>query len=108
MIHDPCVSCLIDGKCSKYYPKRFCIQTTFNEHGFAQYHRQRTPQQVVVNGREIDNQWVVPYNRDLYVKYDAHINIERVAIRRVIKYLYKYLHKRHDHAAIIIEGNITS
>ena len=107
MIHGPCVSCLVDGTCSKHYPKRFCDQTTFDEHGFAQYRRRRTPQQVVMNGREIDNQWVVPYNRELCVKYDAHINVERVVVRSVIKYLYKYVHKGHDRATIVIEGNTT-
>jgi len=107
MIHGPCVLCLIDRKCSKCYPKRFCNQTTFDEHDFAQYCRQHTPQQVIVNGREIDNQWVVPYNRDICIKYDAHINIKRVAIRSMIKYLYKYVHKGHDRAIILIEGNAT-
>ena len=37
MVHGPCVSCLIDGKCLKLYPKRFYNQTTFNEHGFVLY-----------------------------------------------------------------------
>jgi len=35
MVHGPCVSFLIDGKCSKLYLKRFCNQTTFDEHGIA-------------------------------------------------------------------------
>ena len=60
MVHGPCVSCLIDGKCSKLYPKRFCNQTTFDEHGFSLYRRRRNLQSVVVNGLEINNQWVVP------------------------------------------------
>jgi len=32
---------------------------------------------MVVNGREINNQWVVPYNR--YMCYASHINVEHVA-----------------------------
>ena len=59
---------------------------------------------MVVNGREINNQWVVPYNRDLCVKYDAHINIERVAMCSVVKYLYKYVHKGYDRAIIVLES----
>jgi len=47
---------------------------------------------------------VVPYNRDLCIKYDAHINVERVAVRNVVKYLYKYVHKGHDHATIVLES----
>jgi len=50
---------------------------------------------------------VVPYNRDLCVKYDAHINFELVAIGGVINYLYKYIDKGRDRATIIIEGNTT-
>ena len=105
MIQRPCVSCLINRKCSTCYPKRFYNQTTFDEHGFAQYRRHRTPQQVVVNGREVDNQWVIPYNRDLCVKYDARINVEHVAVYSMVRYLYKYVHKGHDRDAIVIEGN---
>jgi len=41
MIHGPCVSHLIDGKCSKYYLKRFCDQTKFVEYNFAIYRQQR-------------------------------------------------------------------
>ena len=44
-------------------------------------------------------------NRDPCVKYVAHINVDRVAVRSVIKYLYKYVHKGHDHPTIVIEGN---
>ena len=61
---------------------------------------------MIVNGREINNQRVVPYNRDLCVQYDAHINVEHVAERDVVKYLYKYLHKGHDRTTIILESGI--
>jgi len=47
---------------------------------------------------------VVPYNKDLCVKYDAHINVECVAERSVVKYLYNYVHKGHDRATIILES----
>ena len=61
---------------------------------------------MVVNGREINNQWVVPYNR--YMCYASHINVEHVAVRSVVKYLYKYLQKGHDCAAIILETGTTN
>ena len=60
-----------------------------------------------MNGQEIDNQWVVPYNRDLCVKYDAHINVKLVAIRNMVNYLYEYVHRGHDHDTIVIKGNTT-
>jgi len=56
MVHGPCVSCLINGKCSKLYPKQFYNQTTFDEHGFALYRQRLNLQTMVVNGREINNQ----------------------------------------------------
>ena len=48
----------------------------------------------------------MPYNRDLIVRYDSHINIERCTHSKVIKYLYKYIHKGPDRATIVIEDNI--
>jgi len=56
MIHGLRVSYLINRKCSKLYRKRFCNQTTFDEHGFVLYRRRRNLQPVVVNGQEINNQ----------------------------------------------------
>jgi len=37
MVNGLSVSCLIDRKFSKLYLKRFCNQTTFDEHGFVLY-----------------------------------------------------------------------
>jgi len=56
MVSGPCVTCSIDRKCSNLYPKWFCNQTTFDEHGFALYRQRRNLQPVIVNGREINNQ----------------------------------------------------
>jgi len=42
------------------------------------------------------------------VKYDAHINVERCAQKKVIKYLYKYMHKGLDRATFVIEDNVHS
>ena len=107
MVHRPCVSCLIDGKCLKLYPKRLCNQTTFDEHGFSLHRRRQNLQPVVFNGREINNQWVVPHNRDFGIRYYAYINVKRVSMRSVVKYLYKYVHKSHDRATIILKSGIT-
>ena len=45
---------------------------------------------------ELDNRWVVPYNRALCIKYDCHMNVEDCATIRSIKYLHKYIYKGHD------------
>jgi hypothetical protein len=57
---------------------------------------------------------VVLHNVYLSTKYDAHINVEVCNNIRVIKYLFKYVYKGHDHATVeisrqsdnAIEGNV--
>jgi len=69
---------------------------------------------VLVYGVELDNCWVVLHNVYLLTKYDAHINVEVYNNICVVKYLFKYVYKRHDHATVEIshqsdnatEGNV--
>ncbi|KAF7815066.1 uncharacterized protein G2W53_029035 [Senna tora] len=48
MIHGPCGAsrisspCMVNGKCSKHFPKRFNVKTAFDEDGYAKYHRRHT------------------------------------------------------------------
>ncbi len=56
----------------------------------------------MVHGVDLDNRWVVPHNVYLLTKYDAHINVEVYNDIRVLKYLFKYVYKRHDHATVEI------
>ncbi|XP_074346727.1 uncharacterized protein LOC141685531 [Apium graveolens] len=53
---------------------------------------------------DLDNQWVVPYNCDLLVKYQSHMNIEICCHARSIEYLFKYCLKGHDTATVQITG----
>lgn len=62
----------------------------FDESGFPLYMRRRSANTMNVRKVEVDNQWVVPYNRDLLVKYQCHINIEICSHARSVKYLFKY------------------
>ena len=57
------------------------------------------------NGPSLDNKYVVPYNRDLLVQFNAHINVEVCNYSRSVKYLFKYVHKGSDRAITIVENN---
>ncbi|XP_057756526.1 uncharacterized protein LOC130975811 [Arachis stenosperma] len=92
----PSSPCMKDGKCSKFYPKRFVDQTSFDEDGYPIYRRRNMGVTVKINDVDIDNRFVVPYNPLLLMKYQAHINLEFCNKSNVIKYLFKYVNKGPD------------
>ena len=51
-----------------------------------------------VNGHDlaVDNSFVVPYNRILYLRFQAYINVEIVYSEQAVKNLYKYITKGQD------------
>ncbi|KAL8154529.1 hypothetical protein AgCh_000045 [Apium graveolens] len=108
MIHGPCgiqntkSPCMKDLKCTKHFPMKYCRETYFDQSGFPIYRRCNTGI-IVMKGRcELDNRWVMPYNRELLVKYHCHINVEICCHARSLKYLFKYYLKGHDRATIEI------
>ncbi|KMQ86042.1 hypothetical protein RF55_15093 [Lasius niger] len=58
----------------------------------------------VERGKEIDNRWMVPYLPYLIMKYDRHTNLEIDSSVKSVKYLYKYIHKGFDCAAIEVQA----
>lgn len=66
----------------------------------------------VVKGKEsIDNRFVVPYCRDLLLRFQCHINLEVCNSSRSLKYLFKYCLKSHDNAIMLLrskKGECTS
>ena len=111
MIHGPCgihksnAPCMKDGKCSKKYPRNFQENTTENEDGYPIYRRRNNGRTVEVNGIQLDNRWVVPYNPYLTTKYNCHINVEICSSITAIKYLFKYVYKGHDRATVEVRNN---
>nr|XP_016456633.1 PREDICTED: uncharacterized protein LOC107780595 [Nicotiana tabacum] len=109
MMHGPCgelnrhCPCMKQGKCTKHFPKKFNDRTTFDADGFPIYKRRNTGTQVKKNGVLLDNRYVVPYNRNLIVKFDAHINVELCNYSRSVKYLFKYVNKGSDRATKTVE-----
>jgi len=112
MIHGLCgtdilyASCIDGNTCTKHYPNSFCDKTIIEENGFVKYRHRDDGQSVTIRGKRIYSRWIITYNRDLCVKYDAHINIEQCAQKKVIKYLHKYMHKGAGRAIIVIEDNV--
>ncbi|KAI9096844.1 hypothetical protein K1719_025827 [Acacia pycnantha] len=102
MVHGPCgrssrsAPCMKDGKCSKYFPKRFCARTMLDEHGYPTYRRRDDGHMVSRKGVKLDNRSVVPYNATLLKLFGGHLNIEKTNQSRAIKYLFKYISKGND------------
>jgi hypothetical protein len=108
MVHGPCgvlnpsFPCMINGKCSKHYPKRINSETTYDKHGFPKYRRRSNDNFVTtLSGVNLNNCWVIPHNVSLVVKFQAHINVEICNRAKSVKYLFKYIHKGHDRAAVV-------
>lgn len=57
---------------------------------------------------ELDNCFVVPYNRDLLVRFQCHANLEICNSSRSLKYLFKYCLKGHDTATMCVWRNTSS
>lgn len=93
--------CLVDGKCSKGFPKPFSEETVVDSagdfiprrrnNGDSVVTRYRDPSTGKVTEQVSTNQYVVPYNRYCLAKYNSHTNIERVKCFSVLLYLLGYM-----------------
>ncbi|CAN1254542.1 ATP-dependent DNA helicase PIF1 [Linum perenne] len=110
MVHGPCGEdrpnspCMESGYCKKKFPKAFCHATTYDDNGYATYKRRDTGILVDRSAVMLDNRYVVPYNRSLLVKYQAHMNIELCHKGRLIKYLFKYVTKGPDRSSVVADS----
>jgi hypothetical protein len=109
MIHGPCGElnknsvCMDGNRCTKHFPKGFNYETTVDEKGFLVYKRRDDGRYIKKGKIEVDNRYVVPYNIDLLVKFEAHINVEWCNMSRSVKYLFKYIHKGVDYVCGILK-----
>ena len=123
MIHGPCGKnnpkspCMVNGKCSKGYPKPLQKHTVHGGESIYPIYRRRHPEdggftveiKIKDQGHKpfvVDNSWIIPYNPILLLKYQAHINLELVATVLGIKYLFKYFHKGSDRVMVEVMGKL--
>jgi len=108
MIHGSCRAtrftspCMNNGRCSKFYPKKFKLLTTIDEDGYPCYKRRDNGIFVLKNGIKFDNRNVVPYSPLLLLRYQAHVNTKYCNKSNSIKYLFKYVNKGPDRANLKI------
>ena len=119
MIHGPCgalnmsSSCMDKGKCTKGYPKEYRTDTAMTDSSYPLYRRREEThgapgRSFSKRGRggidfHITNQWVVPFNPYLSLRYEAHINVEVVCSVTAVKYLYKYIDKGPDVCMVSVD-----
>jgi hypothetical protein len=112
LLHEPCglgypnAHCMVDGMCKKRYPREYSEATTQGEDGYALYRRRNDGRtfQKNLGGFVFDNRWVVPHNPYLTRKFNAHINVEVSTGIKSVKYLFKYVYKGQDRAAVQVDG----
>jgi hypothetical protein len=100
MIHKPCDNnpssgCRVKGKngqCFRHYPKTLLTATSTSGEGYPMY-RRRGLFTTRVGDRLVTDDWVVPHNPYLLVRFNCHINVEVSSHRRCFKYVYKYVFK---------------
>ncbi|XP_057433563.1 uncharacterized protein LOC130726329 [Lotus japonicus] len=112
MLHGPCgishkkSPCMVNGRCSKYFPKKYVQKTSFDLDGYPVYRRRNTGVSYERRGVHLDNGYVVPYNAKLLMKYQAHINIEYCNKSNCIKYLFKYINKGVDRVTMSMSNKV--
>ena len=122
MIHGPCghlnrsSPCMVDGKCSKKFPRDLISETQTGDDSYPLYRRRKpgdggfTAKLKMKVGKghqevEVDNSWIVPFNPLLSKMFQAHINVEWCHSVRSIKYICKYINKGSDQAVFEVQGN---
>ncbi|XP_076889473.1 uncharacterized protein LOC143540247 [Bidens hawaiensis] len=108
MMHGPCgydnmnCSCMINRRCSKKFPKKFTPHNSIDSNGYPIYRRRDSGCTVKKSVVDLDNRSVVPYNKTLLKRYQAHINVEWCNQAASIKYLFKYINKGPDKATVAV------
>ncbi|CAI9290402.1 unnamed protein product [Lactuca saligna] len=88
-------------------PQLYATTTTFMIHeGYVRYKHGPDAQHTKSCGIIIHNGYVVPYNKKLCSRFEAHINVEYCGWNMMIKYLFKYISKGTDRVRYIIQKDV--
>ena len=87
-VHLACRSQSVDGNCARRFPKSLIMASRIAHDGFPEYRRRGR-----FSGRDGDrivtDEWVVPHNPYLIVRYRCHVCVEVAGHVRSCKYVYK-------------------
>lgn len=85
--------------CTKGYPKPETEETHVDDKGFVHYKRSKNNTATIKRSNKLYNVNdcdVVPYNPALTLQLECHANLEIASTRKIVKYLFKYIHKGPD------------
>ena len=102
---NPQAKCMVNGKCSKYFPKEYRERTDWAEDNYSLYARPDNGLVFERNRARFTNQYVVPHCSQLLL-FDCYINIKISARLGTVKYLSKYIYKGPDRATMEISGGM--
>jgi len=92
--------CMVDGKCSKRFPRQLVAETISGNDGYPFKRRQPTDDNgrstiVKVNQQDIEvhNRWVILFSPLIFKTFKAHINIKFCHSVKFINYIRKYVNK---------------
>ena len=114
MLHGPCdvnnpqAKCMVNGKCSKHFPKEYRERTDWAEDSYSLYARPDNGLVFECNGARFTNQYVVPYCPQLLLLFDYHINVEISAGLGTVKYLVLYCLKLWAYSSTIFNALVWS
>ena len=118
MVHgiNPNSFCMQDGRCSKKYPKQYISKTQLGADSYPLYRRSSPDDGRLVSNismriggsrvnQQIDNRWIVAYNKLLLQSMNCHCNVELCMFIKSIKYILKYMHKGCDQAMLALRSS---
>ena len=79
-------------RCEKFFPYPYEDETTVVENKRTVYRRRRSGEKRY-NSYPLSNQYIVPYNEELLLEFQCHMNVEVVNSPTAIKYITKYITK---------------